>query len=351
MKDKLISWYISNKRDLPWRHTNDPYKIWVSEIILQQTRVNQGIDYYNKFIKYFPSIKELANADIDLILKIWQGLGYYSRARNMYFAANQIMNEMNGNFPNNYRDILKLKGVGRYTAAAIASIAFGEKISVIDGNVFRIIARYKGIFVPINSVKAYNTFFSIVNNMLGDSISGLFNQALMELGAIICIPHNPVCDKCPIATDCYANINNKINVLPVKGKKPSKKMRYFNYIVIENNNHIVVKKRNQNDIWKSLYDFPLIETNKEINKDILFTLPEIKHIGDLKKENLISISDNYIHKLTHQTIIAKFFKFRLQKTNKMIVADFQNIELSKIYSLPVSRLIEKYLQNEFGFNK
>ncbi len=174
MKNELVTWYAKNKRDLPWRHTNDPYKIWVSEIILQQTRINQGIDYYKKFIKRFPNIKTLANAEINNILKIWQGLGYYSRARHMHSAAKQILDEMNGIFPNHYNEILKLKGIGRYTAAAIASIAFGEKEPAVDGNVFRVIARYKGIFIPVNSAKAYNIFYDILNDIIIGANPGIF---------------------------------------------------------------------------------------------------------------------------------------------------------------------------------
>jgi A/G-specific adenine glycosylase len=347
----ITFWFKDNKRNLPWRKTKDPYKIWVSEIILQQTRVNQGIEYYERFIKKFKSIEALAITDAIEVLKIWQGLGYYSRARHMHETARKIVDDMEGVFPRKFDEIIKLKGIGNYTAAAIASICFGEKVPVVDGNVFRIISRYKGIYTPIDSSIAFSEFFSIVGKLMSNSNPGNFNQALMELGATICTPKKPNCIHCPVNNSCYARINNKIEAFPVKNKNPKIRNRYFNYLVIADRECIIMKKRTQNDIWKSLFDFPLIESNENLSIDELFQMNEFKNVWKYKKEQLLNVSKIYKHKLTHQIIYARFYEFHLRNSEVPVIADIRKTRLKQLYQLPVPRLVDKYLSTEFGINK
>jgi A/G-specific adenine glycosylase len=344
----ITIWFSKNKRNLPWRNTKNPYKIWVSEIILQQTRVIQGIDYYKRFIRRFKNIQMLAHADIDEVLKLWQGLGYYSRARNMHAAANQVLNEFGGKFPDTFNNILKLKGVGKYTAAAIASICFDDAIPAIDGNAFRVISRYKGIHTAINSGKAYNKFYNNIKKLMGESNPGTFNQALMEIGAIICTPLNAKCTICPIKQDCVARKNNLTGVLPVRLKTPNIKIRYFNYFVFISDRHIILKRRNQNDIWKMLYDFPLIETNKDINAEELLKFDEVNKHWNIQKKHICHISRTYFHKLTHQEIRTKFYLIKFENMKLPVDSGFVKVGMGKINSYPVPTLIEKYLSNEFG---
>jgi len=258
--DTLITWYEANKRSLPWRGETDPYKIWVSEIILQQTRVQQGWDYYLRFLEHFPTVKSLAEAPEEQILKVWQGLGYYSRARNMHHAAKQIMTEFNGSFPNRYEDIRKLKGIGDYTAAAIGSIAFGLPYPAVDGNVFRIISRIFGIPDDIALPATKQKITNICNQLIDKTNPGTFNQAAMEFGATHCTPKNPQCEICPFHTTCYALIHQAVNLLPVKNNRIAKKERYFHYFIYLFNNQTIIEKRTGKDIWRNLYQFPLIES-------------------------------------------------------------------------------------------
>jgi A/G-specific adenine glycosylase len=347
----ITFWFNENKRNLPWRNTKDPYKIWVSEIILQQTRVNQGIEYYKNFIRKFKNINALAGADINEVLKIWQGLGYYSRARNMHETAKKVVREMGGIFPAKYEEIIKLKGIGKYTAAAIASICFGESIPVVDGNVYRVISRYKGISTMINSNSAYSEFYSTVKKLMSTSEPGTFNQSVMELGAIICTPKKPDCKQCPVAKGCYARKNNKIDLLPAKSKNTKVRKRYFNYLVISNNENILIKKRVQNDIWKSLFDFPLIESKKNISVYELLHLDEFRNNWKFKKIDLLNISKTYEHKLTHQIIYARFYKFKLSDSEMPVIPDISMTKLKQLHSFPVPRLVDKYLSHEFGIQK
>ncbi|HYG16163.1 MAG TPA: A/G-specific adenine glycosylase, partial [Bacteroidia bacterium] len=263
--NKIIeSWYALNKRDLPWRNTRDPYKIWLSEVILQQTRVNQGMPYYHKFIEKYPDIAAMAGAHEDEVLKLWQGLGYYSRARNMHQAAKMITYELNGKFPITYTDILKLKGVGSYTAAAIASIAGNEPVAVVDGNVYRVLARYFGIDTPIDSTEGRKTFLKLANELINTENPATYNQAVMEFGALQCKPQNPDCGVCPLKISCIALKQKRVDALPVKSKKTAVKARYFNYLFFEKPGFAHLQKRGQTDIWANLYEFPLAETEKTI---------------------------------------------------------------------------------------
>jgi A/G-specific adenine glycosylase len=348
----LIDWYEHNKRDLPWRHTKDPYGIWVSEIILQQTRVNQGLSYYKSFIESFPDIFTLASAKIDNVLKVWQGLGYYTRARNMHETAKFIVENLNGSFPNNFKDLLKLKGIGQYTAAAIASISFNEKTPVIDGNVYRFISRLNGVFTPIGRSKSYSEFFEILELLFVDDKPGRLNQALMEMGATICVPVKPSCNICPVMNYCFAFKNDKIEFLPVKPVKQPSKNRYFNYFVFFNNNYIIIKKRSENDIWKSLFDFPLVETKTEKDINEILEIASVQLKIKLNHKNIESISKIYLHKLTHQNIRTRFFKVKLNKTNDDNLSEvFIKISWEKLHEYAIPRLIDKYILAEFGVNK
>ena len=257
----LLNWFDEHRRDLPWRHTDDPFKIWVSEIILQQTRVVQGLSYYHNFIRNFPTVKTLAEADESQVLKVWQGLGYYSRARNMHTAAKTIVKDYNGTFPSNYDDIRRLKGVGDYTAAAIASFAFNLPYPAVDGNVLRFTARYKGLFDNIATAATRKKVTEICQQWMPADHAGTFNQAMMEMGAIQCVPTNPDCEQCPFASTCYAAIHQCTDNLPIKEKKLNIKDRFFHYLIYLKDNQSIIQKRTGNDIWKGLYEFPLVETS------------------------------------------------------------------------------------------
>ena len=263
---RIISWYKQNKRDLPWRGIKAPYKIWLSEIFLQQTRVEQGTPYYLRFIEQFPTIHNLAEAQEEEVLKLWQGLGYYSRARNLHFAAKQVMLDYDGKFPNKYEDILSLKGIGEYTAAAIASFAYGLPHAVIDGNVYRLLARYFGIHITTNSTEGKKIFAALANELLDKQNANDYNQGIMEFGSQQCKPFNPDCNTCPLHESCVAFLEKSVSVLPMKLKKIKQKKLYFDYFFIEYDGYTYVKKRRNKGIWQNLYDFPLIEKEKKSNK-------------------------------------------------------------------------------------
>ncbi|MCZ8196222.1 MAG: A/G-specific adenine glycosylase [Flavobacterium sp.] len=308
--NSLTAWYLQNKRDLPWRNTTNPYKIWLSEIMLQQTRVAQGLPYFLRFIERFPTVFDLANASEEEVLKLWQGLGYYSRARNLHATAKIIANDYAGNFPNNFKELLKLKGVGDYTAAAIASFSFNEVIPVVDGNVYRVLARYFDIETNIALPKAKKEFFELASELISKENPALFNQAIMEFGALQCVPQNPDCSKCVLNSSCLALQKKKVSQLPVKIKTLKITHRYLNYIIVEDEDQkTIISKRDKKGIWHNLYEFPLIETDNEV--DIKFISKKVNEI--LFKENkIISISEinenEVLHKLSHQTLHIKFWK-------------------------------------------
>jgi len=293
---KVINWYLQNKRDLPWRNTRDAYKIWLSEIILQQTRVEQGLPYYEKFVAAFPTIKDLANAPQDKVMKLWQGLGYYSRARNLQFAAQWVMSEHKGKFPKEYNEIIKMKGVGEYTAAAIASFAYDLPHPVLDGNVYRILSRIFGIHDAIDSSAGKKKFMEKLHELLPVQEAANFNQSIMEFGAIQCVPKNPKCDECIFKNECYAFANEKIELWPIKEKKLIKKDRHFYYLISSDGENTIIKKRADKDIWHSLYEFPLFE----------------KPIAT--KEKIIFQSEIQKHLLTHQNI---YFQFTVVKVKSL----------------------------------
>ncbi len=317
-------------RELPWRSTTNPFHIWLSEVILQQTRVEQGLPYYEKFINEFSSVKELADASLEDIYKLWEGLGYYSRARNLLAAAKQVVNEFNGTFPNNYENLIKLKGVGDYTASAIASFCFNEPKPVLDGNVFRLIARIYDVEAPINKASSRAIFKKILEDLIDVNKPAEFNQAIMEFGAIHCTPKNPLCTTCPFQAECFAFNHNKIDNLPVKEKAKKSKNRYFNYLVLDDPTFVLVKQRAQKDIWQNLYEFPLIES-----KDVYVneTLPF--------ETEILKVSQPVKHVLSHQNIFTKFYLVK-----KIAKPDgYTQVNKDNLDKLTFPRLINRFLEN------
>ena len=341
---KLINWYSGKKRELPWRETSNPYYIWLSEIILQQTQVKQGLPYYDAFVTQYPTIFDLANASETSILKLWQGLGYYSRARNLHFTAKHIVNELDGKFPDNYKDLLKLKGVGDYTASAIASIAFNEVAAVVDGNVYRVLSRYFGIETPINSTLGIKEFKSLASTLIDHNQPATYNQAIMEFGAIQCKPKNPDCSVCPFQDSCVALQNQMIDVLPVKLKKTKVTVKYFNFLVfMDPNKKTLFEKRTNKGIWQHLYQFPLIESEKSLTAEEFHLLNFENYV--LKPETLdysLYNEADIVHKLSHQHLHTKFWIIDVASLPKEAIL----IKTLTAYPSPV--LISEFIDN-FGF--
>lgn len=334
----ILIWFDKNKRNLPWREHKDPYKIWLSEIILQQTRVAQGTAYYLRFADTFPTVSDLAKADETEVLKLWQGLGYYSRARNLHYTAKYIVNELNGIFPDNFKDLMKLKGVGEYTAAAIASIAFDEAVPAIDGNAFRVYSRYFNIHIDISSPQAKKYFFELGKEIIDMHRPGDFNQAVMELGATVCLPVNPRCEACPVNESCEAAAQKTVNQLPVKSKKVKIKERTFHFLEITDGENFLIKKRTENDVWKNLYNFPLLETNSFHEK-----LEELDLNLKLTKEQ------EQKHILTHQRLQIFFWKTTvapksLKSLSEKLGAEI--ITLNELEKFALPRPMEKYFSEK-----
>ncbi len=311
-----MQWYLQNKRDLPWRKTVDPYKIWLSEIMLQQTRVAQGTPYFLSFVSAFPTVFDLANADEEQVLKLWQGLGYYSRARNLHKTAQYVANELSGIFPDNYNDLLKLKGVGEYTAAAIASFSYNEAVPVVDGNVFRVLSRYFNIDTDIAAASAKKEFAALAFELMPKDNPALFNQAIMEFGALQCVPKSPNCGVCIFNTSCAALQKKKVDQLPVKSKKLKVRNRFFNYLVVsDDNENTIIQKRTAKGIWHNLYEFPLIETDAPEDFDFIAANVQEEFF---ENNTVISIEDcndkSIIHKLSHQHLHIKFWKIKVDGT-------------------------------------
>lgn len=346
----LVNWYLSNKRILPWREIENPYYIWVSEVILQQTRVAQGLPYYIRFIEEFPEISSLANAPIERILKLWQGLGYYSRARNMHFAAKQIMGDYNGIFPKNYKELLKLKGIGEYTAAAIASIAYNEPVVVVDGNVIRVVSRLFAVQDSVGKPSTIKEIKKLANEILLKNRPAVFNQAIMEFGALYCVPLNPDCVHCPLSDKCLAFKYGMVDKLPVKKQKVKVRDRFFYYLVIHTNKGFWFQQRMAGDIWEGLFEFPLIETDENIIPE---QIPSIVGKSSLFKETtfqIIGTSPQVRHILTHQRLYVSFIHI---KADQLPVTPLLNIiwkEKDDIYGLAVPRVVDKYLHS-VHFNK
>ncbi|CAN5849539.1 A/G-specific adenine glycosylase [soil metagenome] len=340
----IMSWYLKNKRDLPWRKTQNPYKIWLSEIILQQTRVQQGLPYYFSFINKYPDVKSLAGAAEDDILKLWQGLGYYSRARNLHSAAKMVVNDFNGVFPATYIELKKLKGVGDYTAAAISSICYNEVQAVVDGNVYRVLSRIYGIDTPIDSTEGKKLFNDLANSLISEKHPADFNQSIMEFGAIQCVPKNPPCEKCPFFLHCEARKKDLINVLPVKSKKTKVTDRFFNYLVLHHKGTIYLKQRSGNDIWKGLFDFPLIETGTAVNEKKLMRNKEWAALFKDSKFKIQNYSEEIKHILSHQRLYVRFVEIQLGK--KMNVKEWLSVKEEELKKFAVPVVIANYIASK-----
>lgn len=341
----IIKWYEEHKRDLPWRHTNDPYRIWVSEIILQQTRVEQGLAYYQRFVERFPDVGSLAGADEEEVMKVWQGLGYYSRARNMHHSAKTIVGENRSVFPASYEKLRKIRGVGDYSASAIASIAYGEPQPVVDGNVLRVVARFEGIKEPVNTTAAKKKVKEILTRYIDPLQPGIFNQAVMELGALICKPRQPLCPQCPVMDLCYSYHNEAYADLPIINKPKATTLRFFYYLIIlsrqEKENFIWLKKRAGDDIWKNLYDFPLIETEKEVSTEALEMDRQWDEISGLHRLKAGNVMDTVRYMLTHRELRVKFI---LIPSDDYSHPGFLKVNIKDIHKYPVPRLIENFIK-------
>lgn len=373
----LCDWYEKNRRDLPWRHTTDPYLVWISEVILQQTRVVQGLDYYLRFAETFPDLNSLANASEDEVLLLWQGLGYYSRARNMHQAAKDLVEHNGGKMPENYKGLLEMKGVGSYTASAIASICFGEPRAVVDGNVARVLARINGIEEPVNSTAGKRIIDSLAAELLaghrdepirnagGEIKTGAFrdpgthNQAVMEFGALQCVPSSPDCGKCPVSEGCVAFKTSRVNILPVKTPKRKPADRWMYFYILRSGEETILSKRDQQGIWRSLYHFPVIESSRERSEqEICHTLfeqlmsrlyagvNEERNEGHPAQNAIISnISAPLHHQLSHLTLHARFIHIDLSSLPSPLTENSFRIPVSKVEDFPLPRLMERYMES------
>ncbi|WP_187264464.1 A/G-specific adenine glycosylase [Pontibacter beigongshangensis] len=342
----LIRWYGQHKRALPWRDTRDPYRIWLSEIILQQTRVAQGLPYYLRFAEAYPTVQDLAAASEDEVLRLWQGLGYYSRARNMHYTARQVVQDYNGIFPHNYAGLLRLRGVGSYTAAAIASFAFGEQVAVLDGNVFRVLARLFGITDDIAVPASRKTFQALADSLVPADAPDTFNQAIMEFGAIQCTPLMPDCMFCPLQQVCFAFNHGMVQELPVKSKAKAAQPRFFHYFVFRHQHQYYLRKRLAGDIWQGLYDFYLFES-PEKHMPVGELVKELQQSGLQVEEQQVQLPrKDYKHVLSHQKITARFYlietksRLREEVLKETRLAAFSAAEIE---ALPKPVLISSYL--------
>jgi A/G-specific adenine glycosylase len=338
----LIQWYLQNKRDLPWRNTTNPYLIWLSEIMLQQTRVAQGTPYFLSFVAAFPTVFDLAKADEEQVLKLWQGLGYYSRARNLHKTAQYVVTELGGTFPDNYKELLGLKGVGEYTAAAIASFSYDEAVPVVDGNVFRVLSRYFDVETDIALASAKKEFAALAYELMPKDNPATFNQAIMEFGALQCVPKSPDCSVCVFNESCLALQKRKVDKLPVKSKKVKVRNRYFNYLVVSDENaDTVIQKRTAKGIWQNLYEFPLIETETVESFDNIVERIENEFFVNESVDSVMEYNENsIIHKLSHQHLHIKFWKVNIKGT----VQDGVNAIDLRTFPFPI--VIHNFIEKE-----
>lgn len=339
----LTQWYIENKRDLPWRNTRDPYLIWLSEVMLQQTRVAQGTPYFHAFTVAFPTVFYLAAASEQEVLKLWQGLGYYSRARNLHKTAQHVVDHLEGNFPSTYKELLQLKGIGEYTAAAIASFAYGEAVPVVDGNVFRVLSRFFDVSTDIQSAQARKEFAALAYALMPKDNPALFNQAIMEFGALQCVPKSPSCEHCALNSGCLALQKKKVELLPVKTKKVKVRSRFFNYLVfIDSKGRTLIQKRSAKGIWHNLYEFPLIESEHTLNLEEL--------VIQIQNQNLMAnpivaidefLSESKLHKLTHQHLYIKFW--RIEVSGEMPEA----VDYPALLAFPFPIVLYNFIEKEW----
>jgi A/G-specific adenine glycosylase len=343
VEEEITNWYHKYKRDLAWRKTKDPYIIWISVIMLQQTRVEQASGYFERFTKRFPDIKTLAEASEEEVLNYWQGLGYYSRARNLHFSAKFIENELNGKFPTDYNSIIKLKGVGEYTAAAIASFAFNEKVPAIDGNVYRVLARLFNEHSDTVSADGKKVFRQIAENLIKNQNAANYNQAMMEFGALLCKPSNPLCAECPVNDVCLALKQGTIKDLPTKKKALKLKKRYFHYIFILSNKNTLIKKRINKDIWQGLFEFPMIETRKAINTEQLISSEQWKKLIG-KEFQLLEVSTLVQHRLSHQLLHISFYTVKTDKLKENIL--YKPVPIKELVDYPVPKVMENFINSD-----
>lgn len=341
---KLILWYLENKRSMPWRETVDPYRIWLSEIILQQTRVAQGLPYYLSFTERYPTVFDLANAQQEEVLKLWQGLGYYSRARNLHETAQFVANELNGAFPDSYQELLKLKGIGDYTASAIASICYNEVVPVVDGNVYRVLSRYFNKDTPINSGKGIKEFKELANTLIDKNDPATYNQAIMEFGALQCKPQSPYCIICPLHDSCAALQKGMVATLPIKLKKGKVKNRYFSYLIFDiNKNKTIIQQRTAKGIWQNLYEFPLIESATEIDVNAIIEDPIfVRMVDGIDYEITIYEEEYTVHKLSHQHLYTRFYIVK-SHINPTISKEHQAVKIKDIEEYPVPTLLGNFI--------
>jgi len=348
---KLISWYEIHKRELPWRDTSDPYKIWVSEIILQQTRIDQGRNYFLRFVKFFPDVFSLANASRDKVMKLWQGLGYYSRANNMHETAKRLVKEYKGEFPETATGLMELKGIGPYTAAAVASIAFNKPSAVVDGNVVRLLSRMFGIEKAYDKPEGKQAIHKKANELIDQNAPGTYNQAIMDFGALVCIPKNPHCHKCPLKEKCFAFQRAKVDSLPVASKPVRKKNRYLNYLLMilktSKDDYTFMKLRTEKDIWKNLHDFPLLETKRPASFKALVQNGLAADILGKNSYEYIESHGPMKHQLTHRTLYASFHVLHIRQTNQYLDTHFKKVKISAIDQLALPRLIDRFVENFF----
>jgi len=335
----LAPWYLANRRDLPWRRTRDPYRIWLSEVILQQTRVDQGLPYYLRFLDRFPNVRSLATAEEEQVLRLWQGLGYYSRARNLLVAARQVEQVYAGKFPTTFDGLRALRGIGDYTAAAIASIAFGEKQALVDGNVYRVLARMFGIRTPVDSSAGAKEFRTLANKLIPTEKPGDHNQAVMELGATVCTPREPRCSNCPLAAKCIARREERILELPVKQGRNKIRSRHFNYLVWERKGGTVLRKRVEKDIWLGLYEPPLYERDRALTRAALLKHLRTDFGGGVWK--VIRADGPTVHPLSHQRLHITFWKVAAPAGYRK-PAEWKWVSKSEMEALPLPRPVERY---------
>jgi len=345
---KLLQWWKVHQRSLPWKTTKDPYKIWLSEIILQQTRVQQGLPYYQKFVQAYPTVQDLAAASSDEVMHMWEGLGYYSRARNMHTAAKYITKELNGVFPNTFKAIKALKGVGPYTAAAIASFAFDLPHAAVDGNMYRVLSRYFGISTPIDSTKGKKDFAVLAQQLLPPHYAADFNQAVMDFGSLQCVPKKVACGTCPLKNTCVAFSQNKVSKLPVKSKRLKKRSRFFNYLLVylpkKEVPTILLRQRTDKDIWQNLHDFPLIETQELLDINSLQNYIVKKQLFDSQLV-IKGVSKMYKQQLTHQTIYARFFTAQYPSSTITKQESLFSVPLNALHLYACPKLINNYLND------
>jgi len=337
----LRHWYRKNGRDLPWRRTKEAYKIWLSEIILQQTRVDQGLPYYEKFLKNFPSVEALSNASEDQILRLWQGLGYYSRARNLHAAAKQVVSDFGGKFPADYEKLRSLKGVGDYTASAIASFAFDLPHAVVDGNVFRFLSRFSGIETPIDTSAGKTDFMEVAVALMDERYPAEHNQAMMEFGSTCCKPISPNCDDCPFSMACHAYMYNKVSELPKKSKKLKSRKRYLHYFLISDGVYTYIRRREGDDIWKGLYELPLVEISEKAEE----FPPSLPDIAKMQIQSIAYPSRKMKHLLSHQELHACFWRVQIDKAH-IPKGDFIRVKMEDLEKYAFPQLIVRYLQED-----